>query len=209
MKEKESYKRNLPHIQPLGGTFFVTWNLKNAIPKSKLIELQEDYKSALKKTLNKDERIKAGKLYFKNYDKELHLSEGDHFLKDDRLAKIVSDAILFWDGKRIELYAFCIMSNHVHVVLRVYEKDETGKSLYLRNIMESIKKFSARKCNDVLNRTGEIFWQDESYDRAVRDRGELYRIISYILDNPVKAGLCVSRNDWKWSYVKEAYNEFM
>jgi len=42
MKNKEKYKRNLPHIQPLGQIFFVTWNLKGAIPKSKLLQLQNE-----------------------------------------------------------------------------------------------------------------------------------------------------------------------
>ncbi len=75
--------------------------------------------------------------------------------------------------------------------------------------MESIKKFSARTCNKLLNRTGKPFWQHESYDRLVRDRDELYRIIAYVLDNPIKAGLCENHKDWKWSYIKPAYNEFM
>jgi len=70
------------------------------------------------------------------------------------------------------------MSNHVHAVFHVFEKDENGKEQYLHNVMESIKKFSAKNCNKILNRTGEAFWQDESYDRLVRDRGELYRIIA-------------------------------
>jgi len=210
MENKEIYKRNLPHIQPSGQIFFVTWNLKGAIPKSKLLELRNEY---LKKTEGLTDREKiniAAKLHFKNFDNELHSnSYGSHYLKNDKLAKIVADTIHYWDNRRIELYAYCIMSNHVHAVFQVYEKDENDKIQYLHNIMESIKKFSARECNIILNRTGNAFWQDESYDRIVRNSKELFRIISYILDNPIKAGLCNERKDWRWSYIKDSYNEFM
>jgi len=206
MKNKEIYKRNLPHIQPLGGIFFVTWNLKGAIPKARLIELQDEYKQKLNNAANSEARNNVGKLYFQNYDNELHISQNDHFLKDNRLAKIVADALHFWDNKMIELISYCIMSNHVHAALKVYEKN--GNVIYLHNIMESIKKFSARKCNAILCRTGKAFWQDESYDRVIRDQEELFRIIAYVLENPVKAGLCKDRADWKWSYIKDEYNEF-
>ena len=210
MKNKEKYKRNLPHIQPPGQIFFVTWNLKGSIPKSRLLQLQNDYKKQIKNINDKKKKDIEGKIYFKKYDNELHrLSKRNDFLKDDKFAKIVAETIHFWDNRRIELYAYCIMSNHVHAVFRVYNKNENGEIQYLHNIMESIKKFSARKCNKILNREGNAFWQDESYDRLVRDRGELYRIISYILDNPVVAGLCKERSNWKWTYIKKDYNEFM
>ena len=125
------------------------------------------------------------------------------------LAKIVADAFHFWDKKRIELISYCIMPNHVHAVFRLYESNELGKTQYLHEMMGTIKKYTARQCNLILRRTEQSFWQNETYDRLVRDRDELYRIISYILDNPVKAGLCESRSSWEWSYVKDEYNEFI
>ena len=60
----------------------------------------------------------------------------------------------------------------------------------------------------MLGRSGQ-FWQHESYDRLIRDREELYYTICYVLDNPVTAGLCKERKEWKWSYIKSEYNEFM
>ena len=150
------------------------------------------------------------RIFFKKYDNILHNEyTGNHYLKDEKLAKIVTNAIHFWDNKRIELISYCIMSNHVHLVLQMFYKDENGKDLYLRNVLESIKKYSARECNKIIGNTGNSFWQHESYDRHIRNRAELYRIISYTLDNPVKAGLCENREDWKFSYIKKEYNEFM
>ncbi|MEX1097888.1 MAG: hypothetical protein WED34_17720 [Planctomycetales bacterium] len=64
--------------------------------------------------------------------------------------------------------------------------------------MQSVKGYTARGCNKLLGLSG-AFWQDESYDHVVRDQEELFRIIDYIENNPVKAGLVARREDWKFS----------
>ena len=83
-----------------------------------------------------------------------------------------------------------------------------GAEVVLNEIMHSVKRHSANESNKLLSRSG-AFWQDESYDRLVRDRKELARIIRYTLNNPVKAGFCRSSADWKWNYINPKYNEFM
>jgi len=90
------------------------------------------------------------------------------------------------------------MSNHIHLVF------ELKKEYALYGIMQSIKTFTARKSNELLDRSGQ-FWQHESYDRVVRDAEELSRIITYVLNNPVKAGLCDSWEDWKYGYINPKY----
>ena len=100
------------------------------------------------------------------------------------------------------------MSNHVHVVLRLLNDTEIENPWSLDKFMQSIKSFSAKKCNTLLGQEGR-FWQEESYDRLVRDDVELRRILIYILNNPVKAGLCQQMKDWKWSYIKEIYNDII
>ena len=51
----------------------------------------------------------------------------------------------------------------------------------------------------ILGRTGQPFWQDESYDRWVRGPSELEKIVRYIERNPVSAGLVDSIENWRWS----------
>jgi len=68
-------------------------------------------------------------------------------------------------------------------------------------IMMSLKRHTAFEANKLLGRSG-AFWQDESYDHVVRDREELGRIIEYVLDNPIQAGLAHSRRAWQWSYSR-------
>ena len=83
------------------------------------------------------------------------------------------------------------MPNHVHVVVELPEGAPP-----LAKTLQLLKGYSSRQANQLLGRSGS-FWQAESYDHVVRP-GELERIIRYVLENPVKAGLV---NDWqKWPY---------
>ncbi|HUS70716.1 MAG TPA: hypothetical protein VM075_08075 [Anaerolineae bacterium] len=67
--------------------------------------------------------------------------------------------------------------------------------------MHSLKRYTARQANVLLGRRGH-FWQHENYDHVVRDRPEQDRIIDYVLNNPVRAGLVEHWEDWKWTYCK-------
>jgi len=70
--------------------------------------------------------------------------------------------------------------------------------------MHSLKSYTAHEANSILNRTG-AFWQTESYDHWVRDDEELERIVSYIRDNPVKAGLVKRPEDWFWCSCQDRF----
>src|SRR5262249_21342323 len=90
-----------------------------------------------------------------------------------------------------KLNAFCIMPNHVHLVI--------VPKVALRRITNGIKGASARRANAILYRIGRPFWQDESYDHWIRDEGEFGRICEYVECNPVSAGLVTKPEHWPWS----------
>lgn len=115
------------------------------------------------------------------------------WLKDPRVASAVVDA-LHHGAETLRFYrlsSYVVMSNHVHILI--------WPKASLPEITKSIKGFSARKANRILSRTGEKFWQEESYDHAVRSEDGFHRIARYIERNPVKAGLVTSPKDWPWS----------
>ncbi len=58
----------------------------------------------------------------------------------------------------------------------------------------------------VTGRTGRKFRQDESYDHWIRDESELNRVIRYIENNPVRAGLVDRIEDWPWSSAGQVGN---
>jgi REP element-mobilizing transposase RayT len=92
------------------------------------------------------------------------------------------------------------MPNHVHTLFTPLQV-ANGDYHSIGEILRRVKGRSAREANIILNRGGE-FWQHESYDHAVRDEAEFGRILAYIVDNPVKAGLANWAGDWPWTYVR-------
>jgi len=72
----------------------------------------------------------------------------------------------------------------------------------LSTITQSLKGYTAHECNRLLGRHGQ-FWEHESYDHYVRDAAEFDRIVNYVLNNPVKAGLVADQNDWPWGYRRQ------
>ncbi len=83
------------------------------------------------------------------------------------------------------------MMNHVHILIEPHAD--------IPAITRRVKSFSAKQANEILERTGERFWQDESYDRWVRCPKEFGKIVQYIEFNPVAAGLVERPEDWPWS----------
>lgn len=204
---KFDYQRKLPHLQPEGATFFVTFRLFGTIPKSVLAEWQVQYRNELATAQTVGEDSSKDLVYitqrrqFGRWDAFLDLAEeGPTWLEQPEIAKIVSDAIHFLANKgRYKLDAFCVMPNHVHIVLRP-NKAKSGRYESLPKIMHGIKSFTASKSNELLGRKGS-FWQSESYDHAIRDEEERQRIINYVLHNPVKAGLVDDWRKWRWSFA--------
>lgn len=125
---------------------------------------------------------------------------GPDWLKNSQIAELVSNSLHFFDEQRYDLLAFCLMINHVHVVLTPLLKAE-DRYYSLAQIMHSIKGYTAGKGNQVLGREG-AFWQHESYDHYVRDKDELERVLAYVVNNPVKAGLVTDPHAWPWTYQK-------
>lgn len=205
---REFYRRNLPHIQPRGAAFLVNFRLAGSLPKEVIESLRIESEILEKRLLAIKEpserfllREREQRKLFGKWDDALHKSQtGPFWLQDNRIAQIIADSMLYHDGNWFDVLAYCIMPNHVHLVIAPYESSDTA-DFSLSRIMHNIKRNSANHANKVLGRTG-AFWQHESYDHFARDNAELERIIKYVLHNPVKAGLIDDWTKWKWTYTK-------
>jgi len=209
-KYKEFYKRNLPHYQVENGIYAITFRLAGTLPKHVIDELKQD-KQTYTETLDKlkfnekaEYKKEFGRNYYQKFDKYLNsVNVAPHWLTNPDIAGTIIDVLRFNDKKKYTLIAFCIMPNHVHLIISPMSKD-TDNLFSLSEIMHSIKTYSAKKCNEILSRTGQ-FWHHESYDHLIRDYDDFSYHLKYIWDNPLKAGLVINPEDWKYSWVNEEY----
>ncbi|WP_461130618.1 transposase [Spirosoma aerophilum] len=198
------YYRNLPHFHPLESVFFITIRLAGSLPVATVEMLKEEQELALKRLSQQpDEFVNQKKRYFARFDEFLDDPQnGPYWLAEAEIANVIIEALQFRNKLDYILIAYCLMSNHIHFVIDTREAKDMDKPLF--RVLQSFKRYTAQKANLLLNRTG-AFWHAESYDRIVRDSVELKKIIWYVLQNPVKAGLCDEWMNWAHSYVNEEY----
>ena len=203
---KLQYQRNLPHIQPPGATFFVTFRLAGSIPLAVLREFRDQAEQqareieTIEDSQERDrQRYRAYKKQFARWDAYLdRMPNGPYWLRQPEIASIVVESLHHRHGNKYDLDTFSVMPNHVHALFTPLEAED-GIYIPLQQIMHSLKRFTARAANKILHRQGQ-FWHHESHDHAVRDLAELRRIRRYILLNPLKAGLVKSWEEWPWTY---------
>ena len=204
------YRRFLPHYQPAEGIFFLTYRLAFSLPKKVLQQQQQKILEFEKRSQGLDKREQQDlyreyqKIIFGIEDRFLEkYTDGPHWLTQDCIADIVLENLYFHNMKRYELICALLMSNHVHVVLKpLLQQKELPYSL--AKIMKDHKGYVARQANKVLSRSG-AFWFPENYDHWIRDEFEFKRVLEYVLQNPVKAGLVQSYREWKYYWLNEAY----
>jgi putative transposase len=174
------YERNLPHWHPEGRQIFVTWRLHGSLPRQVIADLQRG-------------ELKGGRQFARAERFLDGASFGPLWLKEEPIAQVVEEAIL--KGARelhyFEVLAYVIMPNHVHLLI----EPQTA----LARITAGIKGATAKQANSFLRRSGEVFWQCESFDHWIRTPVEAERIRRYIEDNPVRAHLVSSADQWPWS----------
>src|SRR3989338_9566618 len=185
----------LPHWAREGAIYSVRFRLADSVPQEKLREWEFERKDIianakkLSRELSSSERLELERLHTGIVEQYLRTGYGSCWLRNDSIAEAVANAIGFFDKKRYLLFAWCIMPNHVHVILQPH----TGVTL--SSIMFSWKSFTAKKANSLLGRTGK-FWQGEYFDRLIRTEIEFRHSIEYVWTNPDMARL----KDWQWRW---------
>ena len=142
---------HLPHFDVANIMQTITFRLGDSLPST----LREEWNAALK--LEKDADLRARI--------ETHLDNGCGacYLRDARIAELVENAMLHFDGKRYGLIAWVVMPNHVHAMI------ETRSGFPLTDVMHSWKSYTAKEANKILRRSG-LFWESEYFDRYVRSQ---------------------------------------
>ena len=201
------YQRHLPHWRQTGATYFVTFRLADSIPQEHLQSLKRW--RDLWEIENPPPRCEA---LWQKFASEItnrterYLDEGYGecvFALPDMAAEM-SRSLLHFQNERYFTSAFTVMPNHVHLTLKPSEGFE------LEDILESIKGYVARRVNRRLSRTGKLFEQ-ESFDRIVRDERHLFHCIQYIGNNAATAGIPPERRvrwiDPGWESIGWGFRE--
>ncbi len=174
----------LPHFE--GGSILqeVTFRLTDSFP-SELLDRWRNELACLPRREAQAERRKRIEAY-------LDLWAGEALLRDPRVAGMVEKALLYFDAVRYRLHAWVVMPNHVHALFT------PEKGFTLSSILHSWKSFTTKEANRILSRHGQ-FWQEEYFDRYVRNEEHYWTAVDYIEMNPVEAGLCARKEDWPFS----------
>lgn len=215
---KTEYKQRLPHIQPVGAAFFVTFRLFGSLPKITIQALKDKYEKKINdlklKKLNAHEKnleiFTIRKQYLVEYDALLDkLDCGPMYLQDRSIREILEKQLHRFDNELYTLICYCVMSNHVHILIdtKIQLSEISGENQIDMNykqldvIMKNIKGPSAWYANKYLNKHGQ-FWERESFDIYIRNEKMLNNVITYILENPVKAKMVEKWDDFPGNYLK-------
>ncbi|GLR19721.1 transposase [Portibacter lacus] len=216
--EKIFYKRNLPHIQTVGAIFFITCSLKGSISKNKLAEIREEYN--LRKTIIDDSMSKkeinyqkyfARRKYILDIDNIIHENKGPSYLDSPANARILLERIESYHKKYYNLLAVTIMSNHFHMLIDTSVQLKGNlvpdfipeNYVQLDKVMKLIKGGSAKFINEYCKTPGRQVWENESFDIYIRNEKMLSKVVGYILNNPVKAGIVNTFEEHPFTFVAE------
>ena len=178
----------LPHLDQPGTIQSLTFRLSDSVPAD-IISLWKRELALTGDEASDDPRCAELRKRIEHYSDQGH---GACWLRDERIASRVEEALFHFDGARYRLLAWVVMPNHVHVLI------EALPGFPLADIVHSWKSYTAKQANKTLERTG-AFWMPDYFDRYVRDEQHLAAATTYIEQNPVQAGLVRSAGDWQWS----------
>ena len=168
----------LPHFDSPETVQHVIFRTLNSIPVAVLAEM--DGNSARRRT---------------QVDEYLDKALGERPLAGHANASAIENSLKFFDSERYRLLCWCIMPNHVHVLMEQIYPNRLG------DIVKSWKMASTRAINSLTGGHGR-FWTLDYFDRFMRDERHLAQTLGYIEHNPVKAGLVEKPEDWLFSSAR-------
>ena len=132
-------------------------------------------------------------------------STRNHRVLSPEARTIVLNAFQYFDQQRYDLFAVCIMPDHVHVLLqpRIKEQDVAGRSVFwpVGDLMHSIKSFSANEINQRENKVGEAVWEKESFDRLMRSDTDVSEKFLYVTRNAWRDQVAGPLDDYPWLWT--------
>jgi len=181
-----------PHLDERHLLQSITYRLADSLPQEKLRLLEDELR-----TLPKNHRDATKR---RRIEQWLDAGMGCAVLDHPEVARYVHDSFLYFHGERYHLHAWCVMPNHIHVMIEPL--------VDLALIVQGWKSFTSRwvlRNRSALGlqipKSGKL-WMREYWDRYIRDESHYRKAVEYIHQNPVSAGLCAAPEAWPWSSAK-------
>jgi REP element-mobilizing transposase RayT len=191
----------LPHVKHERASYFVTFRLADSLPREVLMKFEREKAERLRRLNNfakrgeviNDSEEEIAREFGRQVERHLDRGAGACYLRRRDIAELLVNTMRHFHESRYLLHEWVVMPNHAHAVVWPMPNH------LLRDILKSWKQFTSRRAKKILGMGEAPFWQPESYDHWIRNDDEKARIIRYIRNNPVTAGLCAQPEDWRWS----------
>jgi REP element-mobilizing transposase RayT len=179
------YRRGyLPHLEVVGRATGITFRLADSLPR----KVVERWRREMEQMPEKEMAVELARKVAAYED----AGRGCCCLLRPACAALVEETLLCFSGERYQLLEWCVMPNHVHVLVQL------GRGQSFETVVRSWKNFTARRINELEGRRGRL-WAPDFFDRMIRDESHLARARRYVRMNPVKAALCETSDQWRWS----------
>ena len=172
------YRGYLPHMEQADYQM-ITYRLADALPQSLLREIRRQTAEDTQKR--------------KQIEAALDQGYGACWLRHPETAAVIIENWRHFHGQRYDLVAFVVMPNHVHLLIRVYPGE------LLSTIVQGWKSYTAKIIHRQHPAAGAQIWQEDYWDRFIRNETHYQRAIHYIHENPVTAGLAATAEQWPFS----------
>lgn len=183
------YFRHLPHWRQAGATYFVTFRLNDALPPAvlqKLKTLREQFDRTHPGPRTDRDWEEYARTITQLAENSMDSGYGECHFADSDNAQILADGLRFYHSTRCEAPCLVVMPNHAHAIMKPIDTFE------LEDTLKLIKGYVAGQVNKRRNGHGSI-WEQESYDRIIRDTTHLANVVRYIGRNGVRAGLAENK----------------
>ena len=187
------YRGYLPHFDFDGLYQNITYRLNDSLSKETLENILLNSESDSNRRKEIEEKLDAG--------------YGSCILKLPLIANMIIENWQYFNEKKYDLIAYVVMPNHVHILIKIYSNSS------ISNIVHSWKSYTSKRIKEILSKEAKnaedlefvdkIGWQEDYWDRYIRDEVHYFNAVEYIHNNPVKAGLCENPTDWKFSSLNQ------
>lgn len=193
-----------PHKERENAIYHIGFRLYDSIPQTTIRELQ--IKRVQMKTrvmeaqgqLSEYDCEQIDRLFSSEIERLIDNGYGSCIFNENKNCEIMCNVLTSDSGSKYELYAWCIMPNHIHVLMSLLEKNK------LADVVHAWKSAASHLINKKRNAIGRL-WQRDYFNRIIRDYNHYLRTKEYIWNNPDKAGL----HDWSWRWKTHGVDEIV